>query len=82
MRHVHYLVITDMDQIVSISRRLLDVRRPFKKPTSEEMEEFLLMYDPLIMVDPKTIITGDHPVSVQHIQMLRSHDQGKGRQIK
>ncbi|PLW35026.1 hypothetical protein PCANC_17634 [Puccinia coronata f. sp. avenae] len=55
------LVITDMDQIVSISRRLLDVRRPFKKPTSEEMEEFLLMYDPLIMVDPKTIITGDHP---------------------
>ncbi|KAI7952699.1 hypothetical protein MJO29_008330 [Puccinia striiformis f. sp. tritici] len=53
------LVISDMDQIVSISRRLLDVRRPFKKPTTEEMEEFLVMYDPLIMIDPKTIITGD-----------------------
>ncbi|KNZ49254.1 hypothetical protein VP01_511g1 [Puccinia sorghi] len=54
-------LISDMDQIVSISRRLLDVRRPFKKPTTEETEEFLIMYDPLIMVDPKTIITGDRP---------------------
>jgi hypothetical protein len=53
-----------MDQIVSISRRLLDVRRPFTKPTTEEIEEFLLKYDPLIMIDPKTIISGDRPVSV------------------
>ncbi|KAA1087540.1 hypothetical protein PGT21_033321 [Puccinia graminis f. sp. tritici] len=55
------LVISDMDQIVSISRRLLDVRRPFTKPTTEEIEEFLLKYDPLIMIDPKSIISGDRP---------------------
>ncbi|WAQ87721.1 hypothetical protein PtA15_8A627 [Puccinia triticina] len=55
------LVISDMDQIVSISRRLLDVRRPFKKPTTEEIEELLVKYDPLIMIDPKTIISGDRP---------------------
>lgn len=62
------LVVSDMDQIVSISRRLLDVRRPFKKPTTEEMEEFLIMYDPLIMVDPKTIITGDRPTKgLEHV---------------
>jgi len=65
------LVVSDMDQIVSISRRLLDVRRPFKKPTTEEMEEFLIMYDPLIMVDPKTIITGDRPTKgLEHVYIL------------
>lgn len=56
------LVINDMDQIISIPRRLLDTRRPYKKPTSQELEEMLVMYDPFIPTDPKTVITGIRPV--------------------
>lgn len=62
------LAISDMDQIVSISRRFLDVRRPYGKPTAQEMEELLMMYEPMIMTDPKTVITGDRPTKdLQHV---------------
>ncbi|TCD70607.1 hypothetical protein EIP91_002637 [Steccherinum ochraceum] len=57
------LVATENGQIVSIPRRYLDPRRPKRKPTSEEAEEWLMQYDPLIPDDPKRVISHAYPVS-------------------
>ncbi|KAF8325526.1 hypothetical protein F5887DRAFT_1065329 [Amanita rubescens] len=47
------IVATDDHKIHAISRRLLDPRRPKRKPTSEEQEEMLIQYDPVIPDEPK-----------------------------
>ncbi|KAG0152486.1 hypothetical protein CROQUDRAFT_649911 [Cronartium quercuum f. sp. fusiforme G11] len=62
------LVVNELDQIVSLSRRLLDCRRPLGKPSKEDMEEQLLAYDPVISLDPKSVITGDrHTAGLERV---------------
>lgn len=54
---------TDDHKIHAISRRLLDPRRPKRKPTSEEQEEMLIEYDPLLPDEPKQVISHQYEVS-------------------
>lgn len=60
------VAVNEMDQIVSLSRKFLDCRRPLGKPSKEDMEEQLIMYDPIIRLDPRSVITGDRRVC--HLQ--------------
>ncbi|CCM05286.1 uncharacterized protein FIBRA_07498 [Fibroporia radiculosa] len=55
-------------QIQSFPRRFLDPRRPKRKPTSEEMEEWLTQYDALLPDDPKRVLSHDYQVvGTKHI---------------
>jgi hypothetical protein len=56
------VLVTSEDRLISVSRRLLDPRRPIGKPTSAEKEEFLIPYDALIAYDPKRVVTHAYPV--------------------
>jgi hypothetical protein len=56
------VLVTSEDRLISVSRRLLDPRRPIGKPTSAEKEEFLIPYDALIAYDPKRVVTHKYPV--------------------
>ena len=56
-------VATNDHKIHAISRRLLDPRRPKRKPTSEEQEEMLIEYDPVIPDDPKQVISHKYEAS-------------------
>jgi hypothetical protein len=56
-------VATDDHKIHAISRRLLDPRRPKRKPTSEEQEEMLIQYDPVIPDEPKLVISHQYEAS-------------------
>ena len=49
-------------QIQSFPRRFLDPRRPHRKPTAEEQEEWLMQYDPLIPDDPKHVLSHKYQV--------------------
>jgi ER membrane protein complex subunit 1 len=49
-------------QIHTIPRRALDPRRPKRKLTSEEQEEGVIPYDPLIPDDPKRVISHRYEV--------------------
>ncbi|EPQ55571.1 DUF1620-domain-containing protein [Gloeophyllum trabeum ATCC 11539] len=51
------------NQIQSIPRRLLDPRRPKRKPTSEEMEEMLIQYDPLLPYEPRAVLSHNYQVA-------------------
>ena len=62
-RLLHLQVATNDDKIHAISRRLLDPRRPKRKPTSEEQEEMLIEYDPVIPNDPKQVISHKYEAS-------------------
>ncbi|KAF8678535.1 hypothetical protein AX14_004695 [Amanita brunnescens Koide BX004] len=57
------IVATNDHKIHAISRRLLDPRRPKRKPTSEEQEEMLIEYDPVVPLDPKQIISHTYEVA-------------------
>jgi len=57
------LIATDNGQIVSVPRRFLDPRRPKRKTTTEEAEEWLIQYDPLLPDDPKRAISHQYQVS-------------------
>ncbi|KAK0545030.1 hypothetical protein OC846_005828 [Tilletia horrida] len=63
------LVATELNQIVAINRRLLDPRRPVgRKPNSEEAEELLFSYDPLLPMEPKWAVSHIFPVAkVDHL---------------
>ncbi|KAJ3711601.1 DUF1620-domain-containing protein [Lentinula raphanica] len=51
-------------KIQSISRRLLNPRRPIgRKPSSEEQEEQLIQYDPLLPDDPRKVISHNYDVA-------------------
>ena len=50
-------------QVQSIPRRLFDPRRPKRKVTNQEAEEWLIQYDPLIPDDPRRIISHNYQVS-------------------
>ncbi|KAJ3807314.1 hypothetical protein EV368DRAFT_75106 [Lentinula lateritia] len=56
-------------KIQSFSRRLLNPRRPIgRKPSSEEQEEFLIQYDPLLPDDSRKVIS--HNYDVAHIRSI------------
>ncbi|KAF8829541.1 hypothetical protein HHX47_DHR3000530 [Lentinula edodes] len=56
-------------KIQSFSRRLLNPRRPIgRKPSSEEQEEYLVQYDPLLPDDPRKVIS--HNYDVAHIRSI------------
>ncbi|KAF9259043.1 DUF1620-domain-containing protein [Marasmius fiardii PR-910] len=57
------IVANDNHKIQSISRRFLDPRRPNKKPTTAESEEFLIQYDPVIPDDPRQTLSHNYPIS-------------------
>ncbi|KAK1228286.1 hypothetical protein PQX77_008674 [Marasmius sp. AFHP31] len=62
------IVANTNNKIQSINRRLLDPRRPNRKPTSEEAEEFLIQYDPLLPDDPRQTLSHNYKISqVQNI---------------
>jgi len=62
------IVANENHQIQSIPRRFLDPRRPKRKPTNEELEEWLIQYDPLIPDDPKRVLSHNYKVvGVKHI---------------
>ncbi|THH17682.1 hypothetical protein EW146_g3182 [Bondarzewia mesenterica] len=50
-------------QIQSFPRRMLDPRRPKQKPTSEEQEEFLFQYDPVIPDDSRRVLSHNYEVA-------------------
>ncbi|KAI0369552.1 DUF1620-domain-containing protein [Pilatotrama ljubarskyi] len=57
------IVANENGQIQSFPRRFLDPRRPKQKPTAEEMEEWLIQYDPVIPDDPKRILSHNYQVA-------------------
>ncbi|OBZ74558.1 ER membrane protein complex subunit 1 [Grifola frondosa] len=62
------IVANENYQIQSFPRRFLDPRRPKQKPTNQEMEEWLIQYDPVIPDDPKRILSHSYQVArTQHI---------------
>ncbi|KAI0651032.1 DUF1620-domain-containing protein [Trametes meyenii] len=62
------IVANENGQIQSFPRRFLDPRRPKQKPTSQEVEEWLIQYDPVIPDDPKRILSHKYEVAkTRHI---------------
>jgi hypothetical protein len=49
-------------QIQSYSRRFLNPRRPDRKPTAEEQEEFLIQYEPILPDDPRRVLSHNYVV--------------------
>lgn len=64
------LVSTDEDQIISVPRRHLDPRRPQHKPTKQDMEEYLIPYQPTLAIDPKWTVT--HKLRVAGVRGILS----------
>ncbi|KAH9886661.1 DUF1620-domain-containing protein [Cubamyces lactineus] len=57
------IVANENNQIQSFPRRFLDPRRPKQKPTAQEMEEWLVQYDPVIPDDPKRVLSHHYQVA-------------------
>jgi hypothetical protein len=61
-----YLIVLEVanenHQIQSHSRRFLNPRRPDRKPTAAEQEEFLIQYDPLLPDDPQRVLSHNYEV--------------------
>ncbi|RDB18117.1 ER membrane protein complex subunit 1 [Hypsizygus marmoreus] len=60
------IVATRNNQVQSISRRLLDPRRPNRKVTAEEQEEFLVPYNPVLPYDPHRVLSHNYEVTNVH----------------
>ncbi len=60
-------------QIQSVPRRFLDPRRPKQKPTTEEMEEWLVQYDPVIPDDPKRVLSHNYQVGRLYTLLYAGH---------
>lgn len=56
------VVATKIHQVQSIQRRLLNPRRPNRKVTAEEQEEFLVPYEPVLAYDPKRVLSHNYEV--------------------
>jgi len=54
--------------VQSFPRRVLDPRRPHRKTTAEEQEEFLIQYDPLLPNDPRRVLS--HNYDVANVQKI------------
>jgi len=62
------LVANTNQQVQTIPRRLLDPRRPHNKPTAQELEEWLIQYDPVLADDPRRVISHNyHVAGTSHI---------------
>ncbi|CDO75706.1 hypothetical protein BN946_scf184493.g4 [Trametes cinnabarina] len=57
------IIANENHQIQSFPRRFLDPRRPKQKPTAQEMEEWLIQYDPVIPNDPKRVLSHNYQVA-------------------
>ncbi|KAI0743061.1 hypothetical protein C8Q80DRAFT_1192304 [Daedaleopsis nitida] len=57
------IVANENNQIQSFPRRALDPRRPKHKPTAQEMEEWLVQYDPVLPDDPKRVLSHNYQVA-------------------
>jgi ER membrane protein complex subunit 1 len=55
-------VANENGQIQSYPRRFLDPRRPKRKPTTEEQEEWLIQYDALLPDDPRRVLSHNYDV--------------------
>lgn len=62
------IIATTNNKVQSFSRRLLNPRRPSQKPTSEEVEEQLMQYDPLLPDDPRRVLS--HTYEVANIRRI------------
>ena len=58
-----FIVATKNRRIQSFPRRLLDPRRPHRKPTTEELEELLIEYDPVLPNDPRRVLSHNYDAS-------------------
>ncbi|KAL0953048.1 hypothetical protein HGRIS_007249 [Hohenbuehelia grisea] len=62
------IVATKNHKIQSIPRRMLNPRRPNRKPTAEEQEEMLFPYDPLVPDDARRTLSHNYEVAnIEHI---------------
>ncbi|KIK01760.1 hypothetical protein K443DRAFT_550803 [Laccaria amethystina LaAM-08-1] len=62
------IVATRNHRIQSFQRAMLNPRRPKRKVTAEEAEEFLVEYDPVLPDDPHRVLSHDYEVAnVQRI---------------
>ena len=50
------------DQLFGLHKRLLDPRRPLGKPTSEDTEEGLIGYTPILHINPLEVLSYDQRV--------------------
>lgn len=66
-------VANENNQVQSFPRRILDPRRPMRKPTTEEMEEWLAQYDPVVYDDPKRVLS--HRYEVRSPTMIANFGQ-------
>ncbi|PPQ95955.1 hypothetical protein CVT26_016121 [Gymnopilus dilepis] len=57
------IVATKNHRVQSFSRHMLNPRRPNRKTTAEEQEEYLVTYDPLLPNDPKRVISHHYDVA-------------------
>ncbi|KAG7447298.1 DUF1620-domain-containing protein [Guyanagaster necrorhizus] len=57
------IVATTNNKVQSFSRRLLNPRRPSQKPSSEEAEEQLVQYDPVLPDDPRRVLSHTYEVA-------------------
>ncbi|KAG6816901.1 hypothetical protein H0H87_001854 [Tephrocybe sp. NHM501043] len=62
------IVASRSHQIGSIQRHLLNPRRPDRKVTAQEQEEFLVSYEPILLADPRRILS--HTYEVANIQRI------------
>ncbi|KAK0525706.1 hypothetical protein OC834_005067 [Tilletia horrida] len=57
------LLANELNQLVSLNRRLLDPRRPVgRKPNAEEVEEMLFAYDALLPFEPRWVLSHIFPL--------------------
>ncbi|KAF8625878.1 hypothetical protein AX15_005151 [Amanita polypyramis BW_CC] len=62
------IVATHNNKIQTIPRRLLDPRRPKRKPNAEEQEEMLIEYDPVVPDEPKQVVSHNYETAqIRHI---------------
>ncbi|ESK86134.1 duf1620 domain-containing protein [Moniliophthora roreri MCA 2997] len=62
------IVANSNHKIQGLSRRFLDPRRPNRKPTTQEQEEYLVQYDPLLPDDQRRVLSHNYEVAqVRHI---------------
>ena len=54
-------------QIQCYSHRFLDPRRPDRKVTTEEQEEFLMQYDPVLPNDPRRVLSHNYEVICSNV---------------
>ncbi|KAF8884531.1 hypothetical protein BD779DRAFT_1443085 [Infundibulicybe gibba] len=62
------IVATKDHKVQSIPGRMLNPRRPHRKTTTEEQEEFLIQYDPVIPSDPRRVLS--HNYDVANVQQI------------